>query len=498
MYARCGARPRAEDQHDGQPDHAALRDHLGHRRGGADVRRLARRDPGLQGDHRTGSSTRSSTRSSTPSSLTGPIGGPRNLDFLPGPRRSAMIWAWSPAVPQRAGLGRGLVLRTWRPGARNGCQPGDLPALDPAVPHRRADPRRRARLRGRPTAAQRDRRGLQADVRARQGRAARPRHPAGDRPQQPLRRRGRLPHPARATTSCPPIEFDAAEAAAVGLAARLWQSATLGEPARAGADQAARGRHRGARRRRARARCRSSTPATPACRRCSTPRAPRRVGRLRLLEVRRASRRAPHARAVGRAVVAAAVVRRRSRPRPRRAAQLPALAHHRAGRAGRRARARSSGPRTSTCSSMVAGRGPDDRPRGPRAGVRRRRPAGCAASPTARTRRRADHRLHRHRSWLARLDRQRRAGARVLDPPDLVAAVVRRGCAPVGAGERRWPRRPRTRSGCRGCSRWCPYLQARPGIAVAEAAADFGVTEAPAAPRPHAAVDVRAARPRPG
>jgi proteasome accessory factor B len=30
----------------------------------------------------------------------------------------------------------------------------------------------------------------------------------------------------------PPIEFDAAEAAAVGLAARLWQSVTLGEPAR--------------------------------------------------------------------------------------------------------------------------------------------------------------------------------------------------------------------------------------------------------------------------
>jgi proteasome accessory factor B len=31
----------------------------------------------------------------------------------------------------------------------------------------------------------------------------------------------------------PPIEFDPAEAAALGLAARLWQSATLGEPARA-------------------------------------------------------------------------------------------------------------------------------------------------------------------------------------------------------------------------------------------------------------------------
>jgi proteasome accessory factor B len=31
----------------------------------------------------------------------------------------------------------------------------------------------------------------------------------------------------------PPIEFDAAEATAVGLASRLWRSATLGEPARA-------------------------------------------------------------------------------------------------------------------------------------------------------------------------------------------------------------------------------------------------------------------------
>src|SRR5258706_2069122 len=29
----------------------------------------------------------------------------------------------------------------------------------------------------------------------------------------------------------PPIEFDPAEATAIGLAARLWQSATLGEPA---------------------------------------------------------------------------------------------------------------------------------------------------------------------------------------------------------------------------------------------------------------------------
>ena len=36
----------------------------------------------------------------------------------------------------------------------------------------------------------------------------------------------------RGAYELPTIEFDAAEAAAVGLAARLWQSATLGEPAR--------------------------------------------------------------------------------------------------------------------------------------------------------------------------------------------------------------------------------------------------------------------------
>lgn len=37
---------------------------------------------------------------------------------------------------------------------------------------------------------------------------------------------------SRRNYELPPIEFDAAEAAAVGLAARLWQSATLGEAAR--------------------------------------------------------------------------------------------------------------------------------------------------------------------------------------------------------------------------------------------------------------------------
>ena len=43
-----------------------------------------------------------------------------------------------------------------------------------------------------------------------------------------------------------------------------------------------------------------------------------------------------------------------------------------------------------------------------------------------------------------------------------------------------------------------PYLQAHPGVAIATAAADFGVSEAAAAPRPATAVDVRAARTRAG
>ena len=69
----------------------------------------------------------------------------------------------------------------------------------------------------------------------------------------------------------PPIEFDAAEAAAVGLAARLWQSATLGEPARPALIKL---RAAGTEVQRAptrRARCRTSTPATRACRPCWTP-----------------------------------------------------------------------------------------------------------------------------------------------------------------------------------------------------------------------------------
>ncbi len=69
---------------------------------------------------------------------------------------------------------------------RASAQPRRLPAVGAPVPDRRPDPRRRARL-------PRDVRRVQADVRARQGRTARARHPAGDRDEPGQRRGGRLP-----------------------------------------------------------------------------------------------------------------------------------------------------------------------------------------------------------------------------------------------------------------------------------------------------------------
>ncbi len=111
----------------------------------------------------------------------------------------------------------------------------------------------------------------------------------------------------------PAIEFDPAEAAAVGLAARLWQSATLGTPARnaliklraGGTDvEAASGNA-------ALPHVDASEPALPALPRRRPPR-PR--GPLRLPQVRIRNARAAQRRAVGCAVVAPPVVRRRLRP----------------------------------------------------------------------------------------------------------------------------------------------------------------------------------------
>ena len=142
----------------------------------------------------------------------------------------------------------------------------------------------------------------------------------------------------------PAIEFDPAEAAAVGLAARLWQSATLGTPARnaliklraGGTDVES-----------------ASGDAAPATRRCQRAepaglprrRPPRTRGPLRLRQVRLGRTRTAARRAVGRAVLAAALVCRRVRPRPRRCAQLPAVPRARRGRA-RTARGGSSVRRT--------------------------------------------------------------------------------------------------------------------------------------------------------
>ena len=78
--------------------------------------------------------------------------------------------------------------------------------------------------------------------------------------------------------------------------------------------------------------------------------------------------------------------------------------------------------------------------------------------------------------------------AAVLDPPELATAVRRPGRATRGGATPRTPR-PRWRddrpsasrrgwpTGCRGCSRSCPTCWRGPGVPLAEAAADFGVTE---------------------
>ena len=44
-----------------------------------------------------------------------------------------------------------------------------------------------------------------------------------------LRRRAGLPDPAPASSSCPPIDLDAEEASVVGVAARVWQHASMAE-----------------------------------------------------------------------------------------------------------------------------------------------------------------------------------------------------------------------------------------------------------------------------
>ncbi len=227
----------------------------------------------------------------------------------------------------------------------------------------------------------------------------------------------------------PPIEFDAAEAAAVGLAARLWQSATLGEAARsaliklraAGTEVHA-----------------ADAPGAVPLLDASDPSLPTLLEAARTATVvsfdyRKVGAeiaRAANARTLGRAVVAPPLVRRRLRPRPRRAAQLPAVAGSPAtstavGKPGAFER-----PEKVDLLEMVAGGWPDDE---------RRAQVQVSGSGAGQLRRIAESEIDgvltisfSDPSRLARIIAGAGAGARVLSPPDLVDAVVERLRAAAG------------------------------------------------------------------
>ena len=117
---------------------------------------------------------------------------------------------------------------------RAAAQPRHLPARHPAVPDQGADPRRRAAVRRVP-----HRRGLRADVRARQGRAARAGHPARDRqPTAPVRGRGRLPDRPRRLRAARGRASSRTSWPCSAWPSRVWQQATLAGAGRARAAQA--------------------------------------------------------------------------------------------------------------------------------------------------------------------------------------------------------------------------------------------------------------------
>ena len=236
--------------------------------------------------------------------------------------------------------GRGKVMApgrlSHRVRAQDGAaaQPGDLPALDPAVPRQGADPRRRAAVRRVPLG-----RGVRPHVRAGQGRAPRHGHPARDRWQRRLvRRRGRLPgrprrlRPARG-------RFTPDELAVLGLASRVWQQASLAAPAsravlklKAAGVEPDDGSLVGIE-----PRVRTSEPAFEPVYAAVRDRRPitfpyRTPGR------RRRHRAAP--RAVGDRLPARPLVRRRPRPRPRRHPGVPAVPGRRPGPSRSAGRAR--------------------------------------------------------------------------------------------------------------------------------------------------------------
>ncbi len=184
---------------------------------------------------------------------------------------------------------------------------------------------------------------------------------------------------ARQDFELPPIEFTADEAAAVGLAGRLWQHRVAGHRGPHRADQAAGRRHRdrgAARRGRAAPAARQRAGAAGAD--GGGVRAP--GGAVRLPQAVGAGAGEADRRAVGRAVLAGPVVPGRPRPGPRRRAQLPAGpagrrgqdagGHRRDQPAGRPGHA-GTGPR----------RQPPARPAGPGAGRAGPGRAAAAAGP---------------------------------------------------------------------------------------------------------------------
>ena len=224
--------------------------------------------------------------------------------------------------------------------------------------------------------------------------------------------------PAATATGCPPITLDAEEAAALGLAAKVWQQARL-----AGAASGALQKLRAAglpedvdpyeaaqRPRAAHPRPRGRLRAADA----GLPRPP--PGRLRLPQGQRRAPRAPAGRALGAGVLARPLVPGRLGPGPRRRAGLPALPDH---RQGPRPRRRASPPRcpTSSPSARPWRAGPGRAPTAPplirlRAGagypLRAKAPLGTG---TRRRLGRAGDPVRARAGRLARGVRARRGGA---------------------------------------------------------------------------------------
>ena len=288
----------------------------------------------------------------------------------------------------------------------------------------------------------------------------------------------------------PDIPLAPDEAAAVGIAARLWQHAGLAAAASSGLAKL-----RAARRRRRPAghpRRRAGGHRRPGVRAAHRRRPGPPGGHLRLPGARATTPPDPPAAAVGRGVLAGPVVRRRPRPGPRRrpaASGCPGSSARSGGSAGRGAYdaardvdlisyvASWSGPveRTGRATVLV-------RP-GRAAGLRRwagderarpgRRPARCCATPTP-------------DCWPAGSSATARTCG-CSDPPEVREAVIQRlkeivarhdAVAGLGGGRRRDRGGGVTSADRLGrLLNLVPYLLARPGIEVAEAAADLGVTE---------------------